>query len=171
MTLERPEYDPADLAGTGRHLTTDDLFTFTRFFDAARLIEEILARHLADEHGMTLTDYEVLVRLDGNGGEMRLRELAELCVSSKSKLTHTLDRLERRRWITRRSAERDKRGIVAVLLDDGAGVLADASVGHAMLIEDHLLSQWTDRERHVIADASARAAEQMRKHRRKRDQK
>lgn len=166
MSLDRPDYDPSELAGTGRHLAPDDLFTWTRFWDAARLIESIIARNLADEHGMTVSDYEVLVRLDGNGGAMRLRGLAEQCVSSKSKLTHTLDRLEQRRWIERRTADTDRRGVIAHLLPAGTQTLADVSAGHALLIEDHILAQWTDRERHVVGDAMAKAAEHMRKHRR-----
>lgn len=74
-------YDPDKLAGTGRHLSPAELKTWTRFLDSGRLLEEILARHVTRDHGMTHSDYEVLVRLDGAGGEMRMTTLADLVVS------------------------------------------------------------------------------------------
>ena len=93
---------------------------------------------------------------------MRLRRLADLCVSSKSRLTHAIDRAEERGWIERAVAEEDGRGIVAHLLPAGRQALADASPVHAGLIERHLLAHWSEDDRRVIADASARAAEAMR---------
>ena len=53
------DYDPDELVGTGRHLTKQELFTWTRFLDAGRLLEEILAGYVAKEHNMALSDYEV----------------------------------------------------------------------------------------------------------------
>lgn len=150
------------LRGTGAHLTEAELFTWTRFLDASRLIEERLARNLADRHSMTLSDYEVLVRLDGNGNSMRLAVLAEQCVSSKSKLTHTLDRLEARCWIERRPAADDGRGIVAHLTTAGSDALAEAAVDHAALIREHLLDRWHPAEIPVIGDAMARVSRGLR---------
>lgn len=158
--------DAHRLRGTGAHLTPDDLFAFTRFFDAARLLEEALARHLTEHHGMNISDYEVLVRLDGAGDEMRLRDLAEQCVSSKSKLTHTLVRLEDRGWIRREKAPGDGRGVVAALLPAGADALAAASPRHAAIIQDRLLDCWDPADRPVIAAAMAAAATRMRELRR-----
>jgi DNA-binding MarR family transcriptional regulator len=150
--------ESGELRGTGAHLDTDELFAWTRFLDAGRLVEEMLSRHLATEHEMTHSDYEVLVRLDGAGNSMRLSTLAEQCVSSKSKLTHTLDRLEVRGWIERHPSADDRRGIVALLTPTGSDVLAAAAVGHAALIKEHLLDVWHPAELPVIAGAMERVA-------------
>ncbi len=150
------------LRGTGRHLTDEELFAWTRFLDAGRLVEEMLSRHLADEHAMTHSDYEVLVRLDGNANRMRLTTLAEQCESSKSKLTHTLNRLEERGWIERTPADDDGRGVVALLTSAGSDALADAAVGHAELIKRHLLDHWHPAELVVIADAMNRVSRDLR---------
>lgn len=155
-----------DLRGTGAHLRDDELFAWTRFLDAARLVEELLARNLADNHSMTLSDYEVLVRLDGAGDSMRLTLLAEQCVSSKSKLTHTLNRLEERGWIRRCPVDDDGRGVVAALTTAGARALADASLGHAALIKRHLLDVWHPAELPVIAGAMDRVSAGLRARRR-----
>jgi DNA-binding MarR family transcriptional regulator len=148
--------------GTGRHLDDAELFAWTRFLDASRLIERVLARHLVDEHNMLHSEYEVLVRLDGDGGTMRLRTLADQVVSSKSKLTHTLNRLSDRGWIERRPTPDDRRGLEAVLTDIGIQVLATAAVGHAELIRTHLLERWSVEETLVIGQAMERVSRDMR---------
>lgn len=159
------DYDPASLAGTGRYLTKTELRTWTRFLDAGRLLEEILARHVAHGHGMSHSDYEVLVRLDGAGGEMRMSTLAAQVVSSSQKLTHTANRLEDRGWIERVPVEGDGRGLTAKLLAPGQAALAAASGEHADLIKQFLIDLLSDEEQHVIADAMDRVSAHMRVHR------
>jgi DNA-binding MarR family transcriptional regulator len=161
-----PGYDPDDLVGTGRHLTKQELFTWTRFLDAGRLLEEILAGHVAKEHQMSHSDYEVLVRLDGAGGSMRMTLLAAQVVSSAQKLTHTANRLEQRGWIERVPAEGDGRGLVATLTPDGRSALADAAVGHAALIKQFLLDDVGAEDQALIGETMDRLAAHMRVHRR-----
>ena len=159
------DYSPEDLSGTGRHLTRSELRTWTRFLDAGRLLEEILAKHVARDHGMTHSDYEVLVRLDGSGGAMRMAVLARQVVSSAQKLTHTANRLEQRGWITREPVAEDGRGLMAILTEDGRAALAAAAGEHADLIKQFLLSELTADEQAIIADAMDRVATHMRLHR------
>jgi DNA-binding MarR family transcriptional regulator len=160
-----PDYDPDDLVGTGRHLTKQELFTWTRFLDASRLIEEVLARHVADSHDMTHSDYEVLVRLDGFGGSLRMTELARQVVSSAQKLTHTANRLERRGWISRIPTETDRRGLLATITPEGRRALAAAATGHAVLIKRFLLDDLSPDEQVVIGQAMSRIATHLRVHR------
>lgn len=160
------EYDPTALAGTGRHLSKSELRTWTRFLDAGRLLEEILARHVAQDHGLPHSDYEVLVRLDGSGGEMRMSTLADQVVSSAQKLTHTANRLEKRGWIERAAVEEDGRGLVARLLPPGRAALEAASGEHAELIKQFLLDMLSGEEKELIAEAMDRVSTHMRVHRR-----
>ncbi len=160
------DYDPSQLEGTGRHLSKSELRTWTRFLDASRLLEEILAKHLARDHGMTHSDYEVLVRLDGAGGEMRMTTLAQQVVSSAQKLTHTANRLEKRGWIARVPIEDDGRGLMATLLPDGKAALAGAAGEHADLIKQFLLDPMSKDEQHVVAESMDRLSAHMRTHRR-----
>ncbi len=161
------DYEPTQLAGTGHHLSKTELRTWTRFLDASRLLEELLARHLAENHNMTHSDYEVLVRLDGAGGQMRMTTLAEQVVSSAQKLTHTANRLEKRGWIARLPIEEDGRGLMATLLPEGQAALADAAVGHAALIKQFLLDGMDSGEQQSVADIMDRLSNHMRVHRRK----
>lgn len=159
------DYDPEDLAGTGRHLTKQELKAWTTFLDAGRLLEEILAHHVSHDHNMTHSDYEVLVRLDGAGGRMRMAELAEQVVSSAQKLTHTANRLERRGWIARQPVVEDGRGLAAVLLPPGRDALAAAAGEHAQLIRQFLLDRLGDAEQARLAELMGGLAAHMRVHR------
>lgn len=160
------DYDPGELVGTGRHLTKQELFLWTRFLDAGRLLEEILAAHVARDHRMNHSDYEVLVRLDGAGGSMRMTELAAQVVSSAQKLTHTANRLEDRGWIERVRSERDGRSLEATLTPAGRSALADAAVGHAALIKRFLLDDIAPEDQVRIGGIMERLAMHMRVHRR-----
>lgn len=159
------DYDPCLLAGTGRHLTKDELWVWTRFVQASRLMEELLAQHLSREHGMTHSDYEVLVLLDSAGGHLRMSTLARRAVSSSQKLTKTADRLERRGWIERTPVPGDGRGLEAVLLPAGRDALAAASAPHAELIRRYLLDVLPVADTPVVADALNEVAAHLRTHR------
>lgn len=158
-------YDPMDLVGTGRHLSEVELRAWTRVLDTSRLLQEQLARHLSEHHAMTLSDYEVLVRLDGDGGSMRMSKLASQVVSSLQKLTHTANRLEARGWIQRVAVPSDGRGLQAELLPPGHAALAAAADGHAALIRQFLLDGLSTEELTTLGDTMDGLATHLRVHR------
>lgn len=159
MAADFPELD-----GTGRHLTSDELRAWTGFLDAGRMIDEVLAKHLSTQHDLSHRDYEVLVRVDGAGGRMRMSVLARQIVASAPLITQTVVRLEERMLIERQPAESgDGRGVDAVLLPAGREILAEASGEHAEIIRDLLL----DRIHPLgpFADAVQGVADHLRAHR------
>ena len=151
-----------DIVGTGAHLTTAELRAWTRFLDASRLIEDVLAAHVSRDHDMNHGEYEVLVRLDGARGRMRMAQLASQVVATPSKLTYTADRLEERGWIQRRSLASDGRVVVAELTPDGRAALAEAAKGHAELIRHHLLSHLDPAGMDALAAAMDRVIDSVR---------
>ena len=151
-----------DIVGTGAHLTTAELRAWTRFLDASRLIEDVLATHVSREHDMNHGEYEVLVRLDGARGRMRMAQLASQVVATPSRLTYTVDRLEARGWVMRRSLVSDGRGVVAELTPEGRAALAEAAVGHAALIRRYLLSHLDASETAALADVMDRIIDSVR---------
>lgn len=150
------------LVGTGAHMTEVELRAWTRFNDSARLLEEVLSRHLSREHGMSHSEYEVLVRLDGAKGRMRMSTLAEQVVWSASRLTHAIDRLEGRGWVTREAVADDRRGFWACLTEAGNTALAEAAPKHADLIKHYLLSQLDPDQLEAFGDAMDRISARMR---------
>lgn len=82
-------------------------------------------------HSLDLNEYEVLVVLsESPGRSIRMSQLAEGSNQSRSRLTHTVGRMERAGLITRETASDDRRGVVATLTDKGFDVLEKASRDH-----------------------------------------
>lgn len=150
------------LVGTGAHMTAVELRAWTRFNDSARLLEELLSRHLSREHGMSHSEYEVLVRLDGADGRMRMSTLAEQVVWSASRLTHTIDRLEGRGWVVRDAVADDRRGFWARLTAAGSTALAEAAPKHADLIKHYLLARFDVEELVAFGDTMDRISTSLR---------
>lgn len=151
-----------DIVGTGAHLTTAELRAWTRFLDASRLIEDVLAAHVSRDHDMNHAEYEVLVRLDGAKGRMRMSQLASQVVATPSRLTYTVDLLEGRGWVKRRSLASDGRVVVAELTPAGRTALAEAAPVHAELIRHHLLSHLDPAETDALAAAMGRVIDSVR---------
>ena len=79
-----------------------------------------LDAELQDEHRLPLSSYEVLLTLaTAPGGEMRMSEIADSVLLSRSGLTRLVDRLERDGLIERRDCATDKRGANAAITEEG----------------------------------------------------
>lgn len=139
-------------AGTGIHMTQTQLRAWTRFLEASRLLEDVLSKHLKTSHQMLHSEYEILVRVDGAGGRMRMGRLASEVIASHSRISHTINRLEERGWVSRERAGEDGRGFDVVISELGTRELADASEQHAELIKQLLLAEKSDDELASMAD-------------------
>jgi len=102
-----------------------------------------LSAQLTVDHGLTISDYEVLLRLS-NAPERRLRrvDLAEQVLLTASGITRLLDGLERSGYVERGSCDSDRRVVYAVLTDDGLTKLRDASRSHVAQIEEYFASRY-----------------------------
>jgi DNA-binding MarR family transcriptional regulator len=107
----------------------------------ARVVRE-LERELQDEQQLALTDYDVLVQLAA-AGEHRLRmsELADRLLLSRSGATRLIDRLVAEGLVERVECESDRRGQWASLTDAGYGRLRRASPTHLRGVATHFLDR------------------------------
>lgn len=81
--------------------------------------------------GISLTEYEVLVRLSESPHRtLRMGELASSVGYSRSRLTHTIKRMERAGLVTRASCDSDGRGVQATMTEDGFALLRSAAPAH-----------------------------------------
>jgi DNA-binding MarR family transcriptional regulator len=102
-----------------------------------------LNRQLQDEHGISLADYEVLVRLHDVPEEaLRARELEATLFWEQSRLSHHLARMQRRGLVRRHDCPADRRGATFCLTDTGRSAIRQAAPGHVdavrRLLFDHL---------------------------------
>lgn len=114
---------------------------------------------LDQAHGLPLSSYEVLDRLDDAGtGRMRMCDLAEQAQLSRSGLTRLVDRLEREQLLERCSCEQDARGSFACLTAGGRERLEAARVTHMAVVQEQFFSRFSEAELSLLADMCQRIA-------------
>ena len=112
----------------------------------ARVVRE-LERELQAEHGMALTDYDVLVQLAATEGRrMRMSELADGLLLSRSGATRLVDRLTAEGLVERVVCDTDRRGQWASLTDAGVQRLRAASPTHLRGVAQHYLDRFEPHE-------------------------
>ncbi len=142
-----------------RWLDDDEQRSWRAYLRGTRMLEEALDRDL-QEHGLALSEYEIISMLSETPRHrLRMSELAELVVQSRSRLTHTATRLERRGWVVRQPCENDRRGVELVLTPDGAQRVLDVAVAHVASVRRHLLDLVTPEQFAIVGSALARVVE------------
>jgi DNA-binding MarR family transcriptional regulator len=117
----------------------------------AGLIKELDAE-LEREHGLPLTSYEVLLHLDlAPDRRLRMSDLADSVLLSRSGLTRLVDRLERDGLLERASCKSDARGSFAVLTDRGRSALRAAAGTHLRGIRERFIGHFSDAELDQLA--------------------
>jgi DNA-binding MarR family transcriptional regulator len=122
----------------------------------ARIVRE-LERELHDEQGMALTDYDVLVQLSAvEPHRLRMSELADRLLLSRSGVTRLVDRLTAVGWVERVTCDDDRRGQWASLTDAGYARLREASPIHLRGVAEHFLDRLPDQDLTVLERALVR---------------
>ncbi|MEP9384001.1 MarR family winged helix-turn-helix transcriptional regulator [Nocardioides cheoyonin] len=103
------------------------------------LLSDRLDSELRREFDISLAEYEILVRLSENDGAMRMAQLADAMAHSRSRVTHTVTRMERAGLVERRTSPADGRGVVARLTDKGMDLLVRAAPSHVTAVREHLV--------------------------------
>ena len=89
---------------------------------------------------LSLVEYEILVRLsEREGRQMRMAQLADALAHSRSRVTHTVTRMERAGLVVRSSSPEDGRGVVAAMTDKGYELLTRIAPLHVTGVRAHLV--------------------------------
>jgi DNA-binding MarR family transcriptional regulator len=127
------------------------------FLEAHAHTTELLARELKDSQGIALTWYDVLVQLhEADDHRLRMQELAERVLLSKSGLTRLIDRMERHRLVNRSACPSDRRGTFAELTPEGIAMLRRAAPTHLRGVREHFAELLDDDEAAILADLLGR---------------
>ena len=117
----------------------------------AALVKELDAE-LEARHGLPLTSYEVLRSLRKSPhGKLRMAELAEHALLSRSGMTRLIDRLEREGMVGRSTCDKDGRGCYAVLTDHGREVVEQARATHIEVVRAGFLRHFSEAEMRQLA--------------------
>jgi DNA-binding MarR family transcriptional regulator len=143
MTAHVSSSSPPAAPGAGtRWLDAGEQAAWRAWMYSSQLLQAQLDRELTRETGISMTYYEILVQLsEAPDRRMRMSTLADQCLSSRSRLSHAVARLEERGWIQRRTCEEDGRGQLAVLTDEGFAALEAAAPVHVASVRAHPFDQ------------------------------
>ena len=165
-TSSRASVKPAAKKNTST-LTTPGLSSRERgawrsYIIASRRLLEALDLDLTG-HDLSIADYEVLAHLsDSPERRMRMSELAELSMVSKSRLSHRMKVMEKAGWVKRESCETDKRGSFAVMTAKGLKAFSQAAPDHVDSVRNRFINHLTHKDQEDLARIFDRVTEELR---------
>lgn len=140
-------------------LTDTEMTAWRPYMVSTLRLRQQLHRELVGKHDVSLIDYEVLAALSSTpDGHMRMTELAGMLGSTKSRLSHQIGRMERSGYVRRGSDPDDKRGVTAVLTDEGAALLRAVAPTHVRGVRAHMIDLLTDDEQRALGSAFSKVA-------------
>jgi DNA-binding MarR family transcriptional regulator len=136
------------------------LTAFVRLLRGHASVTRALNAQLQAEFGLTINDYEALVRLSrAEDGQMRRIDLANELVLTASGVTRLLDGLERAGYVKKASCASDARVTYAVLTDDGRMRFEEASRAHVASIRALFGERFEDEELETLGRLLGRLPE------------
>jgi DNA-binding MarR family transcriptional regulator len=103
-------------------------------------------------HDLSLSDYEILVHLsEAPDRQIRMSELAESAMISKSRLSHRMKVMESAGWVCRKVCEKDKRGQFAVMTEKGWGAIVKAAPDHIASIRSRFVNHLSEKDQEDLA--------------------
>jgi DNA-binding MarR family transcriptional regulator len=138
-----------------RWLDNDEQATWRAFLTAQRLLFDRLERQLQRDAGLPHAYYEILVRLsEAPDRTLRMSQLADSSLSSRSRLSHAVARLEAAGWVRRRACAEDRRGAFAELTPEGLAKLEESAPGHVEAVRADLFDALDSDQQRVLREIS-----------------
>jgi DNA-binding MarR family transcriptional regulator len=135
-----------ELSRDQRPLSSDRLRAWRLYFESALALNDVLDAELERDAGIPLRWYDVLVHLEERPDGLRMNELADRILYSKSGFTRVVDRLEDAGLVRRVRPENDRRSILVVITDDGRRTLQRARGHHRRAIDEHFSAHLGDND-------------------------
>ena len=145
-----------------RWLNSREMKTWRSYIVASRRLLDALETDL-DGHDLSMPDYEVMAQLsEAPGRRMRMSELAQLAMLSKSRLSHRMKVMEKAGWIRREECATDRRGSWAVMTDKGWRAIVAAAPDHVGSVRKRFIDQLSSSEQDQLSAIFARLTEELR---------
>lgn len=141
------------MATKPRWLTPAEEAAWRKYIVASRRLFEALEDDLG-RNGLSLSDYEILVHLsDADERRLRMADLAEKTILSRSRLSHRIKYMEGKGWVERQKCAVDKRGTWAVMTNKGWQAIVKAAPDHVESIRNRFIDQISRADQANIASA------------------
>jgi len=143
-------------------LNAAEMKAWRRYIIASRRLIEALDNDL-DGHDLSMSDYEILAQLsDAPDRKMRMSELADIALLSRSRLSHRMKVMEKAGWVKREACPSDKRGYFAVMTTKGWKLIVAAAPAHVESVRARFVDHLSKADQEVIATIFARVEDSLR---------
>ncbi|WP_237111777.1 MarR family transcriptional regulator [Nocardioides sp. WS12] len=122
-----------------RWLDDEQQQAWRSFLLGTTLLLDRLDEDLRRDHGLAVVEYEILVRLSEAGGQLRMAKLAAALAHSRSRVTHTVKRMEAADLVVRAESPEDGRGVTCQLTKNGVAMLETAAPSHVETVRQSLV--------------------------------
>jgi len=144
-----------------RWLDADEQAAWRGWLETYRLLIPVLDRQLQVSR-VSFTEYEVLVCLsEATDQRLRMSEVADRTLATRSAITRTVDRLVARGWVRRVRSLQDQRGAYANLTESGANALAELAPGHVNAVRENLIDLLTAAELDALRSIGGRMRQRL----------
>ena len=127
---------------------------------------DVPAREDLQPFGLTINDYEILVNLsEAEDRRMRMSDLAAGTLQSKSRLSHQITRMENAGLVRRENCESDRRGLYAVLTEEGWDTMRKVAPHHVASVRKHFIDLFSPETLDALRASLAPVADHLREQR------
>ena len=148
---------------TPRWLNPAEMKAWRQYIVASRRLLEALDADL-QAHDLSMSDYEILAQLsDAPERRMRMAELADIAMLSRSRLSHRIKVMEKAGWVIRQACPDDKRGSFAVMTPKGWKAIVSAAPDHVQSVRERSIDHLTKSDQSALADIFEKVGESLRK--------
>jgi len=145
-----------------KHWDGDRHRAWQLFLTVSMQLSDRLDHELQQQHELALIDYEILSRLAETADDrLRMSELASRALVSRSRLTYRVDRLVNVGFLRREECEDDRRGMWAIMTEDGRKAYEEARPDHQSSVDSWFLDQFAPDELSSFTTVLARVAEKL----------
>jgi DNA-binding MarR family transcriptional regulator len=143
-------------------LNPREMKAWRSYIIASRRLLDALEMDL-EGHDLSMADYEVMAQLsEAPGRRMRMSELAELAMISKSRLSHRMKVMEKAGWIKREECSEDRRGYWAVMTEKGWKAIVAAAPDHVTSVRRRFIDQLSNKDQENLTATFTTLTEELR---------
>ena len=146
-----------------RWLDPAEMAAWLAFLEVSHLLDRAIEQQLRQDAGLSHAQYEILNRLAAApGGQLRMSDLADVIVVSRSGLTYQVTQLEKAGLVRRGKCPSDDRGVLAILTPAGHAALVRAAPGHLRVVRDNLIDALTPAQLAALTEGLTAARARLR---------
>jgi DNA-binding MarR family transcriptional regulator len=144
-------------------ISREEFRAYAALIASSTLLQRAVERNLREQAELTQVQFEILMNLSNAGDSgIRMAQLAEALIVSRSGLSYQVAQLESHGWITRERSADDERGVVARITPEGERMRQRVYAGHIDIVRRAFLDAVAPAELATLTAALERVVERLR---------